>query len=156
MKQIEMEKKIIGRKDKADFPELGIKNIAVKIDTGAFTSSIHCSKIKEEKIKGSWSIKFNLLDDSHPSYNNKEYIFTKYKQKKVKNSFGTSEKRFVIETTILLFEELYKIELTLSERGEMKYPVLIGRKLLNKRFIVDPQKTNLSYRNKKQLLNIKK
>jgi hypothetical protein len=151
-----MEKRIIGRKDKADFPELGLKGIAIKIDTGAFTSSIHCSSIKEEKIDGKWRIKFKLLDSSHPAYENKELVFTKYKQKRIKSSFGSSEKRFVIETTILLFGEIYPIELTLSERGEMKFPVLLGRMLLNKNFIVDTQKTSLSIRNKKQILNKKK
>lgn len=151
-----MEKKIIGRKDKADFPELKLENIAVKIDTGAYTSSIHCEQITEEKNNGEWTIRFRLLDESHPAYNNKEFFFTRYRQKRIKNSFGVSEKRFVIETSIKLFENLYKIDLTLSERGEMKYPVLIGRKLLNRKFIVDTQKTNLSYRYKKQQLKIRK
>ena len=151
-----MEKRIIGRKDKADFPGLGIENIAIKIDTGAYTSSIHCTKIREEKEDGVWKIKFNLLDDSHPAYNNKEYVFAEYEEKIVKNSFGTSEKRYVIQTTIILFQELHTIDLTLSERGEMKYPVLIGRKLLNRRFLVDTQKTNLSSIHKRKSLKEKK
>ncbi len=143
---IKAEKKIIGRRDKADFPELQLKNIDIKIDTGAYTSSIHCEHIREKDENGIKKLSFRLLDKSHPEYSNKEFVYLNYKQKLVKNSFGVSEKRFVIETVILLFGELYTSEFTLSERGEMKYPILIGRKLLNRKFIVDTQRTNLSFK----------
>jgi len=145
------EKKIIGRKDKADFPELGLENIPVKVDTGAYTSSIHCTAIEEKKIEGEWTIIFRLLDEEHPEYNNREFRFTSYQQKRIKNSFGDSERRYIIRTSITLFGESFPVDLSLSERGQMKYPVLLGRKLLNRRFIVDTQKTNLSSRKKKSL-----
>jgi hypothetical protein len=54
----------------------------------------------------------------------------------------------VIETLIVLFGEAFLTEFTLSERGEMKYPVLVGRKLLNRNFIVDTAKTNISFKQK--------
>ncbi len=141
-----MEKIVIGRKDRADFPDLGLRDIDIKIDTGAYTSSIHCEHIEEKHIDGDRIICFRLLDRSHPEYNNKLFQYSDYSQKKIRNSFGDEEMRYVIKTRILLFGQEYSIDLTLSERGEMKYPVLIGRKLLDRRFIVDPQKTNLSYR----------
>ena len=65
-------KKTIGRKDKGDFPELNLKNIDIKIDTGAYTSAIHCHKIKTKEIDGRQVLTFTLLDPSHPQYNNKE------------------------------------------------------------------------------------
>ncbi|MCA1747534.1 MAG: RimK/LysX family protein, partial [Bacteroidales bacterium] len=136
------------RRDKADFPELDLSNIDVKIDTGAYTSSIHCEQIREQGSGDERRIHFKLLDKSHPEYNNKEFVFSKYMQKRVKNSFGVSEKRYVIETSIVLFGETFTSQFTLSERGEMKYPVLLGRKLLNRRFIVDTTKTNLSFKQK--------
>jgi hypothetical protein len=142
------EKKIIGRHDKADFPELALSNIDVKIDTGAYTSSIHCEQIEEKGIGDQRKIHFRLLDKSHPEYNNREFVYANYKQKRVKNSFGNSEKRFVIETSIILFGETITTQFTLSERGEMRFPVLLGRKLLKRRFIVDPARTNLSYKQK--------
>lgn len=138
------EKKIIGRKDFADFPELGIQNIAIKIDTGAYTSSIHCHDIKELEINGIKHIQFQLLDPSHDLYNNKHYTTSNYTLKNIKSSTGHSEKRFIIKTIIQLFNNKYPIQLSLSERGEMKYPVLIGRKLLSGKFIVDPSKYDLS------------
>ncbi|MBN2807380.1 MAG: ATP-dependent zinc protease [Prolixibacteraceae bacterium] len=139
------EKLIIGRKDLANFPELELENIAVKIDTGAFTSSIHCDKIEEIEHEGESAIRFQLLDPTHEWYNGKTFVFKKYKLKKIKSSSGHSELRYIIRTKIELFRKIYPVELSLSERGDMKYPVLLGRKLLRKRFLIDPSKQNLSY-----------
>ena len=145
-----MEKKItIGRKDKIDFPELGLEDIDVKVDTGAYTSSIHCHHIEEKEHDGEAFIEFQLLDPSHEQYNNKKFRVKNYVEKEIKNSFGISEKRFIITTNTRLFGKTYSIELSLSERGEMKFPVLLGRKLLNGNFIVDTAKYNLSFKQKK-------
>lgn len=135
-----MQKKYcIGRSDFADFPMLDIEDIAVKIDTGAYTSAIHCKKIEvvDEKLH------FVLLDPEHDQFHNREFVVQNYTYKSIKNSFGIAEQRYVIETSIKLFGELYSIELSLSNREQMKFPVLLGRKLLEQ-FIVDVSKTNLS------------
>lgn len=139
------EKLIIGRKDFANFPELGLEFIAVKIDTGAYTSSIHCQQIEEIEFEGQKAVRFQLLDPSHDQYNEKIFIFNNFKLKSIKSSMGHEEMRYVIKTKIALFRKLYPIELSLTERGEMKYPVLLGRKLLRKRFLIDPSKQNLSF-----------
>lgn len=146
-----MKKKIIiGRKDKADFPDLDLKNIDIKIDTGAYTSAIHCRKIGVKEVDGKQVLFFTLLDPSHSQYEGKEFSADTFKEKKIKNSFGSSETRFVIETSIKLFDKRFKIQLSLSERGEMRFPILIGRKFLMGKFIVNPAKYDLSY--KKTLL----
>ncbi len=142
---------IIGRKDKADFPEFPLNDIECKIDTGAYTSSIHCHQIKECVINDAKHIEFYLLDPSHPDYTQEKLKTKHYKKKRVKNSFGRSEQRFVIETFITLFGEDYPIELSLSERSEMKYPILLGRKLLKGRFIVDSSKYDISFKLKNKL-----
>lgn len=136
----------IGRSDKADFPELSLSEIDVKIDSGAFTSSIHCSNIQETTINGEPFIQFTLLDPEHPFYNNKEFTFKNYASKIVKSSNGISEKRFMIHTKIFIFETLFPIYLTLSERKDMKFPVLLGRKFLNKKFVIDTIKKDLSHK----------
>ncbi len=144
-----VEKILIGRTDKADFPELMLRNLDVKIDTGAFTSAIHCHQIEEVVLKRKKVIKFKLLDPTHPKYNNKQYATSKFSQRVIKSSFGRSEKRYVIHTTVKIFGKTIPLDLSLSERGEMKYPVLLGRKLLMGKFIVDPAKYNLSYKQKR-------
>lgn len=136
----------IGRVDKADFPKLEYTEIDVKIDSGAYTSSIHCSKIEEITNDKESFIKFKLLDPEHNFYNNKEFVIQNYSSKLVKSSNGISETRFLIETEIVIFNESFPIHLTLSERKDMKFPILLGRKFLNKKFVIDTAKKNLSHK----------
>lgn len=144
-----MKKKIIiGKKDKADFPELELFDLDIKIDTGAYTSSIHCHKIKEIEEEGIKYIEFQLLDPSHKDYNHKKFKVKNFKEKKIRSSNGKGEKRYIVKTIIFIFDRTYAIELSLSERSAMRFPVLIGRKLLNNKFIVDTSLSNLSYNTK--------
>ena len=136
------EKKIIGRREFVDFPKLGLYGIPAKIDTGAYTSVLHCHDIKVlEKV-----LSFKLLDPSHPECNDKEHSFKNYSQKDIKNSFGEVEKRYIITTLIRLGERKIKSLISLTDRAGMRYPVLIGRKLLGKKFIVDVSEVNISER----------
>ncbi|MFT7442369.1 MAG: hypothetical protein ACI9Q3_000740 [Maribacter sp.] len=144
-------KTTIGRIDKADFPKLHLVDIDLKIDSGAYTSSIHCSNINEIEFEGANFIRFTLLDPEHDFYNNKEFSTKNYASKMVKSSNGISEKRFLIETEIVIFNESFPIHLTLSERKDMTFPILLGRKFLNKKFVIDTAKKNLSFK----LKNIK-
>lgn len=136
-----MEKKVIGRFDKADFPLLNLENIAVKIDTGAYTSSIHCDNIEEKDDQ----LHCKFLDEEHPLYNGKEFVFRDYDIVFVRSSNGIIQKRFQVQSTIKLFGKIFKISLSLSARQEMKFPVLIGRKFLTKKFIVDPELNDVSF-----------
>ena len=137
--------KIIGRTDRADFPEIDLEGLHIKVDTGAYTSSIHCHQIKELEIDGVPHIEFELLDPSHPFYNDKVFRTKNFKQKKVKSSFGNSEQRYVVKTKIILFGKTYAIELSLSERSNMKFPILLGRRFLKKKFMVDTSVKDVSY-----------
>jgi hypothetical protein len=136
----------IGRTDKADFPELLLSEIDLKIDSGAYTSSIHCSNITNITVNGASLIQFTLLDPEHPHYNDKEFTFKNYASKIVKSSNGVSEMRFMILTEIFIFNKTFPIYLTLSERKDMKFPILLGRKFLNKKFVIDTTMKNLSHK----------
>jgi hypothetical protein len=136
----------IGRTDKADFPELSLSEIDLKIDSGAYTSSIHCSNINKITVNGVSLIQFTLLDPEHSFYNNKEFTFKSYASKIVKSSNGVSEMRFMILTEIFIFNKTFPIYLTLSERKDMKFPILLGRKFLNKKFVIDTTMKNLSHK----------
>lgn len=138
--------KIIGRVDCADFPELNLQDINIKVDTGAYTSSIHSHDIKEVELNGEKHIEFKLLDSLHPQYHSKVFKVKNYEVKSVKSSFGEVEQRFVIKTKILIFEKEYSIKLSLSERTDMKFPILLGRRFLNKKFIVDSSLKNISFK----------
>ncbi len=141
-----MEKITIGRFDKADFPDLHLEDIAIKIDTGAYTSSIHCDHIVEEK----GVLRCTFLDEEHPLYNGREYRFTDFDIVFVKSSNGVVQKRYQVQTRISLFGKTHKISLSLSARQEMRFPVLLGRKFITKKYIVDTEFFDLSYKNKQE------
>ncbi|MGY0391433.1 ATP-dependent zinc protease family protein [Bizionia sp. KMM 8389] len=141
-----MTKQLIGRVDKIDFPKLNLFEIDAKIDSGAYTSAIHCSKIVEEN----GVLRCTFYSKGHPNFNGKEVIFTEYTQTDVKSSNGFRENRFKIKSDVIFFGKTYKINLTLSTRDDMRFPVLIGRQFLSKKFLIDVDLQNLSF-NKKQL-----
>jgi hypothetical protein len=149
-----LKKIVIGRKDIADFEKLDLFGIVVKIDSGAFTSSFHCHKIEKVSKDGMEHIKCNFLDPNHPQYHEKEFCFKKFKMRTIKSSNGSVEERVSINTEITIFQKKYPIELTLTERNEMKHPVLLGRKFISKRFLIDTSRKNLSVNGK--LIEIKK
>ncbi len=136
--------KILGRYDRVDLPQLGLKNIHAKIDTGAFTSSLHCHSAAI--IDG--SLQFILLDEEHPEFTGMKFIFPEFEVRDIKNSFGEVETRFVISTSIRIFDEEITTEFSLSNRGSLKFPILVGRKILRDRFLIDVKKINLSFREK--------
>jgi len=144
-----MTKRKIGRIDKVDLPLLGITDIEAKIDTGAYTSSIHCKNVKIEDNY----LKCVFLDESHANFNEKEFVFDEYDVKVVKSSNGVAEARYRIKTEILIFGEVHEIYFTLADREEMRYPILLGRTFLSNNFLVDTTKTNLSYKLKTKQAN---
>ncbi len=141
----------IGRVDSVDLPELDLTNIECKIDTGADTSSIHCHRIQLIEKNGVEYLTFKLLDPKHPDYQKKNFKITNFKERKIRSSNGQTEFRYVIKTQVIIFDKVYLTEFTLTNRGKMKYPILLGRKLLNKNFVVDVSKVNLSFENKQKL-----
>ena len=138
---------IIGRSDRVDLPQLGLTNIHAKIDTGAYSCCLHCKKA--EVVDG--KLEFVLLDEEHPEFTGVKFIFSDFDQRDIKNSFGEVEKRFVITTSIKIFNEEITTTFSLSNRGSLKFPVLLGRKILRDRYLVDVKKVNQSYRFKKKL-----
>jgi hypothetical protein len=139
--------KILGRYDRVDLPELGVSDIHAKIDTGAYTSSLHCRRAQIVDGK----LEFVLLDEEHPEFTGMKFVFSEYRVRDIKNSFGEVERRFVIVTTLKIFGEEISTEFSLSNRGSLKFPILIGRKILRDRFLIDVKKKNLSYREKRKL-----
>lgn len=136
--------RLIGRREFVDFPQLQLSSIEAKIDTGAYTSAIHCKDVEVKMVNGKEVLYFKLLDDSHPEYSRLTYEFTEFYRKKIKNSFGEMEERFIIKTPIKIARKTILTTLSLSDREKMRYPVLIGRRLLKGKFIVDVNRIHTS------------
>ncbi|MBO6517604.1 MAG: ATP-dependent zinc protease [Bacteroidia bacterium] len=138
-------KRTIGITDYIDLPEAGILNIPCKIDSGADTSAVHCERVRIKEIDGVDHLVFKLLDRKHPLYTGKDIVTSQFKEKKVKSSFGDYEFRYQVKLKMTIFNRNYTVSFNLSNRKNMRYPVLLGRKFLNNRFIIDVSKMNLSY-----------
>ncbi len=134
--------RLIGRREYVDFPLLELKGIEAKIDTGAYTSSIHCENISVKNISGIPVLCFTIaFDDTELS--KKEYFFNEFASKKIKNSFGEMEERYIIKTLLKIGKKNIRASLSLSNRDKMRYPVLIGRKPLKGKFLIDVKQVHL-------------
>ena len=144
---------ILGRYDRVDLPALGLFDIHAKIDTGAYTSSLHCHHV--HIVDG--ILEFVLLDEEHQEFTGIKQRFSEFALRDIKNSFGEIESRFIITTTLRIFGQEITTEFSLCNRGSLKFPILIGRKILRNRFLIDVRKKNLSFRQKqKQHVTLRK
>lgn len=135
--------RIIGRHATVDFPQWGYTGLEAKVDTGAYTSSLHCHRV-EEIGKGEeqedW-VRIWLLDPSCKQYRTEPMELPVKRRKTVRSSNGVSEERIFIRTTVRMFQSDIAADFSLADRTGMKYPVLLGRKVLKGRFLVDVSRT---------------
>lgn len=138
-------KQIIGRKDIVTFPGFGLVNVPVKIDSGAYSSSMHCHSIGLIEVDGKEVLEVVFLDPATEGYTGKKFRFENFQRKAVKSSNGIAEERFFVRGTVRLFNETVETLFSLTERTGLRNPILLGRRLLNKRFLIDSSKTNCSF-----------
>ena len=141
-------KRVIGRTDRIDLPAFGLYDVECKVDTGADTSAIHCSNVRIVEKDGQQTLTFKLLDPEHPAYSGRVMSVNEFTERKVRSSTGHTEERFVIHAVGVLFGKEHPIEFTLSDRDSMRYPILLGRKLLKRGFLVDVSRKDLSFKKK--------
>ncbi len=144
MKTNSKEPKLIGRREIVDFPLLGLHGVEAKIDTGAFSSAIHCDNIKEVVENGKTYLTFYLEEKDYPGNKTQQLKFEEFTRKKIKNSFGEAEERYIIRTKIKIGHKLISAQFSLSDRKNMRYPVLIGRKAIKGKFIIDVKQVHLN------------
>ncbi|MGB5324532.1 MAG: RimK/LysX family protein [Pseudomonadales bacterium] len=131
-------KTIIGWREWCALDDLDLPAVAAKIDTGAKTSSLHAFNLEFFKQKKDDWVSFYV----HPVQRHKKPEIRCEARvadsRKVVSSNGMAERRPVISTAIKLGKHSFNTEVTLSNRDEMGFRMLIGRQTLSKRFIVDP------------------
>ena len=129
---------IVGWREWVQLPELGIPGIKAKVDTGAKTSAIHAFKIVPFEDGGEQYVRFCV----HPVQRHKlpELNCTAkvFDRRTVTSSNGQRDLRYVIRTRLALGEKQWPVEMTLSNRDEMGFRMLLGREALQKRVMVDP------------------
>jgi hypothetical protein len=135
------DKKIVGRKEIISIIDLELFDLDAKIDTGADSSALHCDDIY---IDDQNMVHFTLLDEVHEAYHGKKMMMPLYKLKRVKSSNGQVQERPSIKTSVSFMGKRYKAVISLTNRADMKYPMLIGRKFLSGKFLVDVEKEYIS------------
>ena len=138
MTENSIEKMIVGSEEWCQISQLGIPAIKVRVDSGAKTSAIHAFNIQSFKRGTTPWVSF----DVHPLQNNRS-VFLRCEapivdRRMVKNTSGASEKRYVIKVPIRMKDQVWDIELTLTNRDSMGYRMLLGREAMNGRILVDP------------------
>lgn len=124
--------KTVGMLLQVNLPLLGVKSLTAKVDTGAFSGSLHATKIKEIETNNAKLLQFTPHGKSSP------VTADKFHSRIVKSSNGQRSLRYAIETDVIIMGRSYPITITLSNRDSMKYPMLIGRKFLRTHgFLVD-------------------
>jgi hypothetical protein len=128
-----MDKQIIGKLEKISILDLELFDLDAKVDTGADSNSLHCDEIEiEDEV-----VHFTLLDEVHPAYHGKRITLPLHSIKKVRSSNGELQLRPSIKVSVKFFAKKYKTVITLTNRKDMKLPMLIGRKFLSGKFLVD-------------------
>lgn len=128
------EKKIIGRKETISILDLELYDLDAKVDTGADSNALHCDNID---LSEEGYVSFCLLDEVHQSYHGKRMRLPLYKIKRVKSSNGETQERPTVQVNVDFFGKKYKTIISLTNRADMRYPMLIGRRFLSNKFLVD-------------------
>jgi hypothetical protein len=134
---------VIGWREWVALPGLGVHSIKAKVDTGARSSTLHAFNVERFERHGLAMVRFQ----AHPMQRNDDYIVAAeaplLDDRIVRNSGGQSELRPVIETSVQVGNSLWAIELTLTNRDEMGFRMLLGRQAVRRRYLVNPGRSYL-------------
>lgn len=128
--------RLIGWREWVALPDLGIDRLRAKADTGARTSALHAVRIRSTRVDDEEWVEFDL-DADRTADLPAQCRARVMEHRVVRNSGGQEEQRVVIETTLRMNGEDHPIALTLTDRDSMGYRMLLGRRALADRFIVD-------------------
>lgn len=142
MARADFHKVVIGRGEALSFVEFDMPNVPAKVDTGAYRSAIHASKIKLSD--DGKTLTFVLLG-GHAVCGamSAEVSTTHFARVKIANSFGHEELRYEVKLRVRLGPKVFWATFSLADRSKKIYPILIGRKMLNNRFMVDTGRTSI-------------
>ncbi len=143
------ELKTIGWREWVSLPDLGVDMIKAKVDSGARTSSLHAFNIEIYKRGENKFVKFTIHPEQRSDNREKVCRSKILEFRKVKSSNGQSELRPVILTKVKLLNETWEVEMTLTNRDEMGFRMLLGRESIRKRFLIDTGRSFYGTKNKK-------
>lgn len=132
------DKQVVGWREWVALPRIGVQRIKAKLDTGARSSALHAFNVKPLHRDGKLFVQF----DVHPFQRNDEVYRTCEAEavdyRWITNSGGGREKRFVIVTALQMGDDAWPVEVTLTDRDQMGFRMLVGRTAMERRLIIDP------------------
>lgn len=141
-----MKKTVIGWREWVQLPELGVLETKAKVDTGADNSSLHAFNVVQVERDGVDYVRFEL----HPKQRSRKPTIQCEAPlamvKKVKNPGGRSELRPMIRTKVVVAGVELEALVNLTSRDEMGFRMLLGRRTLRNRFVIDPGRSYLGAR----------
>lgn len=143
MKKAKIEPQIIGWREWVGLPGLGVEKIKAKVDSGARTASLHAFDMKIYKRRGREFVKFSIHPMQLSSAGEKICHAPILEYRNIKSSNGATQRRPVIVTTVQLMNQTWEIEVTLTNRDEMGFRMLLGRETIRKRFLINTDKSFL-------------
>lgn len=146
----------IGWREWVSLPDLGIKTIKVKVDTGARSSSLHAFDVEEFERGGKTWVRFKIHPVQRKNLSIVETEAEVIEYRSVKSSSGKASRRPVIVTPIQLLGVTWEVELTLANRDEMGFRMLLGREAFRRRFLVDAGKSYFGGKPKRKKKSKKK
>ncbi|WP_144872599.1 ATP-dependent zinc protease [Microbacterium sp. 1.5R] len=132
---------LIGWREWVSLPDLGVDWIKAKIDTGARTSSLHAFDIREFERDGASWVRFRVKPWQDSQEDAVVVESPVHDRRAVRSSSGHAQDRFVVELLIRLYDREVLAEVTLSNRDEMGFRMLIGREALKHGYVVDPARS---------------
>jgi hypothetical protein len=129
---------VIGWREWVKLPDLGVNRIKVKVDTGARSSALHVFDLTEFNRHGDAWVRFKIHPLQRSSKKTVEAEAKVLEYRSVKSSSGKSANRPVILTCVKLLGLIWQVELTLANRDEMGFRMLLGRQAIRHQFLVDP------------------
>ncbi len=131
---------VVGLHESVDLPDLGLTGVSAKVDTGAYRSSLHAENIEEFSRDGKAYLRFDIPEMTARNKGKKMLHCESeiYGVVPVKKSITLSERRYIIKTHVRVGGRRFFTSFTLTNRGSMRYPILIGRRVLSGRFLVNP------------------
>ena len=135
--------RLIGWREQIALPDLGIASLKAKVDTGARTSAIHAVDVQEFVKGGEKWISFRVPLAHLPRQ--QSCVAPVFDQREIKNTSGRAESRHVIRTRLVLGRRHWHIELSLANREEMGFDLILGRTAIRGHgLLVDPGRSYLS------------
>ena len=131
----------IGWREWVGLPDLGVPRLKAKIDTGARTSAIHAYRVRPFEREGRAFVEFFIHPVQHRREPEVACEAEVLAERWVTSSNGEREKRFIVKTRLALAGKSWPIELSLTNRDDMGFRMLLGRQALRRRFVVDPGKS---------------